>query len=173
MRHRKPAWRLVRSGTISGRFRCRTWRSPCLSCKPQGSPGTSSGLRAGDGQERCGVPGRGSRRRAGGALLHQERCLKPRAVHRAGRLPGPPGPEPVRVRRHLADSAIRVNDATWPVLLMDWIDGRKLDQYVDFLLKGSDTYRPRRARAAVASLSARCSGPSFRARRPAALRRHG
>lgn len=48
------------------------------------------------------------------------------------------------------DSAIRVNDATWPVLLMDWIDGRKLDQYVDFLLKGSDTYRPRRARAAVA-----------------------
>ncbi len=37
------------------------------------------------------------------------------------------------------DSAIRVNDATWPVLLMDWIDGRNLDHYVDFLLNGSDT----------------------------------
>jgi hypothetical protein len=32
------------------------------------------------------------------------------------------------------DSAIRVNDATWPVTLMDWIEGRHLDRYVNFLL---------------------------------------
>ena len=32
------------------------------------------------------------------------------------------------------DSAIRVNNATWPVLQMGWIDGRTLNEYVDFLV---------------------------------------
>jgi tetratricopeptide (TPR) repeat protein len=34
------------------------------------------------------------------------------------------------------DSAIRVNGTTWPVLLMDWIDGQNLHQYVRFLVQG-------------------------------------
>jgi eukaryotic-like serine/threonine-protein kinase len=34
------------------------------------------------------------------------------------------------------DSAIRVNGATWPVLRMPWIDGRTLNEYVDFLVTG-------------------------------------
>jgi hypothetical protein len=37
------------------------------------------------------------------------------------------------------DAAIQVNGATWPVLQMEWINGRTLDQYVDFLASGSDT----------------------------------
>lgn len=37
------------------------------------------------------------------------------------------------------DAAIQVNGATWPVLQMEWIDGRTLDQYVDFLATGSET----------------------------------
>jgi eukaryotic-like serine/threonine-protein kinase len=36
------------------------------------------------------------------------------------------------------DSAIRVNGASWPVLLMPWIDGRTLNEYVDFLVARSD-----------------------------------
>lgn len=36
------------------------------------------------------------------------------------------------------DSAIMVNSATWPVLTMDWIDGRTLNEYVDFLVAGSN-----------------------------------
>jgi len=38
-----------------------------------------------------------------------------------------------------ADAAIRVNGASWPVLQMEWIDGRALDQYVGFLVSHSDT----------------------------------
>ena len=37
------------------------------------------------------------------------------------------------------DAAIQVNDASWPVLQMEWIEGRTLDQYVGFLATGSDT----------------------------------
>ena len=37
------------------------------------------------------------------------------------------------------DGAIQVNRATWPVLTMDWIDGRTLNEYVDFLVTSSDT----------------------------------
>jgi hypothetical protein len=37
------------------------------------------------------------------------------------------------------DSAIRVNGTTWPVLQMPWIDGRTLNEYVDFLAAGSNT----------------------------------
>jgi eukaryotic-like serine/threonine-protein kinase len=37
------------------------------------------------------------------------------------------------------DGAIRVNRATWPVLTMDWIDGRTLNEYVDFLVTSSNT----------------------------------
>ncbi len=36
------------------------------------------------------------------------------------------------------DEAIRVNRATWPVLTMDWIDGRTLNEYVDFLVSSSN-----------------------------------
>ena len=36
------------------------------------------------------------------------------------------------------DGAIQVNQATWPVLTMDWIDGRTLNEYVDFLVTGSN-----------------------------------
>jgi len=36
------------------------------------------------------------------------------------------------------DSAIRVNNATWPVLQMGWIDGRTLNEYVDFLVADSN-----------------------------------
>ena len=36
------------------------------------------------------------------------------------------------------DEAIQVNRATWPVLTMDWIDGRTLNEYVDFLVTGSN-----------------------------------
>jgi hypothetical protein len=46
------------------------------------------------------------------------------------------------------DSAIRVNGATWPVLTMDWIDGRTLNEYVDYLVAGSNA-------AALATLAAR------------------
>ena len=37
------------------------------------------------------------------------------------------------------DEAIQVNRATWPVLTMDWIDGRTLNEYVDFLVASSNT----------------------------------
>jgi hypothetical protein len=37
------------------------------------------------------------------------------------------------------DRAITVNRVTWPVLTMDWIDGRTLNEYVDFLVTGSNT----------------------------------
>lgn len=46
------------------------------------------------------------------------------------------------------DGAITVNRATWPVLTMDWIDGRTLNEYVDFLVTGSNT-------AALATLATR------------------
>ncbi|MDQ2815557.1 MAG: hypothetical protein M3Z75_27850 [Actinomycetota bacterium] len=46
------------------------------------------------------------------------------------------------------DGAIRVNQATWPVLQMSWIDGRTLNEYVDFLVTGSRT-------AALATLAVR------------------
>ena len=36
------------------------------------------------------------------------------------------------------DGAIQVNRATWPVLTMDWIDGRTLNEYVDFLVTASN-----------------------------------
>jgi hypothetical protein len=36
------------------------------------------------------------------------------------------------------DSAIRVNGTSWPVLLMAWIDGRTLNEYVDFLVATSN-----------------------------------
>jgi len=36
------------------------------------------------------------------------------------------------------DGAIQVNRATWPVLTMDWIDGRTLNEYVDFLVANSN-----------------------------------
>jgi hypothetical protein len=36
------------------------------------------------------------------------------------------------------DAAIQVNRATWPVLTMDWIDGRTLNEYVDFLVTSSN-----------------------------------
>src|SRR5258708_19642791 len=36
------------------------------------------------------------------------------------------------------DGAITVNRAPWPVLTMDWIDGRTLNGYVDFLVTGSN-----------------------------------
>ena len=36
------------------------------------------------------------------------------------------------------DRAITVNRTTWPVLTMDWIDGRTLNEYVDFLVAGSN-----------------------------------
>ena len=36
------------------------------------------------------------------------------------------------------DGAIQVNRATWPVLTMDWIDGRTLNEYVDFLVTGAN-----------------------------------
>ncbi len=37
------------------------------------------------------------------------------------------------------DNAIRVNGSTWPVLTMTWIDGRTLNEYVDFLVNDSNT----------------------------------
>ena len=36
------------------------------------------------------------------------------------------------------DRAITVNRVTWPVLTMDWINGRTLNEYVDFLVTGSN-----------------------------------
>jgi hypothetical protein len=45
------------------------------------------------------------------------------------------------------DSAIRVKGETWPVLQMGWIDGRTLNEYVDFLVAGAHT-------AALATLAA-------------------
>ena len=36
------------------------------------------------------------------------------------------------------DGAIQVNRAAWPVLTMDWIDGRTLNEYVDFLVASSN-----------------------------------
>ena len=46
------------------------------------------------------------------------------------------------------DSAISVKGATWPVLQMEWIDGRTLNEYVDFLVTGANT-------AALATLAVR------------------
>lgn len=46
------------------------------------------------------------------------------------------------------EAAIRVNNATWPVLQMGWIDGRTLNEYVDFLVAGSNV-------AALTTLAAR------------------
>ncbi len=46
------------------------------------------------------------------------------------------------------DGAIQVNQATWPVLTMDWIDGRTLNEYVDFLVSSSNA-------AALTTLAAR------------------
>jgi eukaryotic-like serine/threonine-protein kinase len=46
------------------------------------------------------------------------------------------------------DRAITVNRATWPVLTMAWIDGRTLNEYVDFLVTGSNA-------AALATLAGR------------------
>ncbi len=37
------------------------------------------------------------------------------------------------------DEAIVVNRTPWPVLTMEWIDGRTLNEYVDFLVTGSNT----------------------------------
>jgi hypothetical protein len=45
---------------------------------------------------------------------------------------------PYVLRTTWLDSAIRVNGATWPVLLMDWIDGRTLNEHVDFLVADSN-----------------------------------
>jgi eukaryotic-like serine/threonine-protein kinase len=36
------------------------------------------------------------------------------------------------------DGAIMVNRASWPVLTMEWIDGRTLNEYVDFLVSASN-----------------------------------
>jgi hypothetical protein len=36
------------------------------------------------------------------------------------------------------DEAITVNRASWPVLTMEWIDGRTLNEYVDFLVSASN-----------------------------------
>jgi uncharacterized protein YjbI with pentapeptide repeats len=52
------------------------------------------------------------------------------AAYLAGRNLDPPLSAPSWI-----DSAIRVNGATWPVVLMDWIDGQPLDRYVDGLLR--------------------------------------
>ncbi len=46
------------------------------------------------------------------------------------------------------DSAIRVKGETWPVLQMCWIDGRTLNEYVDFLVAGGNA-------AALATLAVR------------------
>ena len=46
------------------------------------------------------------------------------------------------------DGAIVVNRSPWPVLTMEWIDGRTLNEYVDFLVTGSNT-------AALTTLAAR------------------
>ena len=46
------------------------------------------------------------------------------------------------------DGAITVNRAIWPVLTMDWIHGRTLNEYVDFLVTGSNA-------AALATLAGR------------------
>jgi eukaryotic-like serine/threonine-protein kinase len=46
------------------------------------------------------------------------------------------------------DGAITVNRAAWPVLTMDWIDGRTLNEYVDYLVSGSNA-------AALATLAVR------------------
>lgn len=37
------------------------------------------------------------------------------------------------------DNAIEVNGRSWPVLQMQWVEGRNLDAYVDFLVKENDT----------------------------------
>ena len=37
------------------------------------------------------------------------------------------------------DEAIVVNRTPWPVLTMEWIDGRTLNEYVDFLVTGANT----------------------------------
>jgi eukaryotic-like serine/threonine-protein kinase len=47
--------------------------------------------------------------------------------------------EPIVSRVTWIDAAIRVNGATWPVLQMGWIDGRTLNEYVDFLVTSSNT----------------------------------
>ena len=49
------------------------------------------------------------------------------------------------------DGAIQVNRAAWPVLTMDWIDGRTLNEYVDFLVVSSNA-------AALTTLAAKWRG---------------
>ena len=45
---------------------------------------------------------------------------------------------PYVVGRHVAGRGHPGQQATWPVLTMDWIDGRTLNEYVDFLVTGSN-----------------------------------
>jgi len=63
------------------------------------------------------------------------KTLQPGPVQRAGRLPGRSRPEPVRVRHTWLDGAITVNRRLAGAD-MDWIDGRTLNEYVDFLVAG-------------------------------------
>ncbi len=37
------------------------------------------------------------------------------------------------------DDAISLNDAAWPMVRMEWVDGRTLDEYVGHLARGGDT----------------------------------
>jgi hypothetical protein len=37
------------------------------------------------------------------------------------------------------DDAIALNDATWPMVRMNWVEGRTLDEYVGHLARGADT----------------------------------
>ncbi len=37
------------------------------------------------------------------------------------------------------DDAVRVKGATWPVLQMEWIEGRQLNDYVGYLVEGTNT----------------------------------
>ena len=71
------------------------------------------------------------------------------------------------------DGAIQVNRATWPVLTMDWIDGRTLNEYVDFLVAELQRRRPDHAGRQVACAGRAAAEQRVRPRRPAARQRHG
>ena len=58
------------------------------------------------------------------------------------------------------DGAITVNRSPWPVLTMEWINGRTLNEYVDFLVSGSNTAALTTLAVRWRELSRRSSGAS-------------
>ena len=108
---------------------------------------------------------------AGAALLHQERRLQPGPVQRAKLYLASHDLSPHVSGTIWLEEAIRVNHATWPVLQMGWIDGRTLNEYVDFLVAGSNVAALTTLAASWREHGRAAAEFQVRPRRPAARQR--